>query len=74
MLEVKIEVTASEVSTARSQIATGQSNLSQLVEAELENYRAQDELIQMRTAKHMVLLDIASATGLLSRFIGLEDV
>ena len=74
MLEAKIEVTASEVSTARSQIATGQSNLSQLVEAELENYRAQDELIQMRTAKHMVLLDIASATGLLSRFIGLEDV
>jgi outer membrane protein TolC len=70
----KIELSASEAETARSQIATGQSNLRQLVEAEIENYRARDQHIQMLAQQHMLLLEIAAGAGLLTGIIGLEDV
>lgn len=70
----KIELSASEAKTARSQIATGQSNLRQLVEAEIENYRARDQHIQMLAQQHMLLLEIAAGAGLLAGIVGLEDV
>ncbi len=70
----KIELSASEAKTARSQIATGQSNLRQLVEAEIENYRARDQHIQMMAEQHLLLLEIAAGAGLLSGLFGLEDV
>jgi outer membrane protein TolC len=68
----QIRLSASEAETSRSQITTGQSNLRQLVEAEIENYRAQDRQIAMRAELHTVLLTMAARTGDLSRRLGLE--
>ena len=68
----QIRLSASEAETSRSQITTGQSNLRQLVEAEIENYRAQDRQIAMRAERHTVLLTMAARTGDLSRRLGLE--
>ncbi len=67
----QIRLSASEAQTSRSQIRTGQSNLRQLVEAEIENYRAQDRQIAMRAERHIVLLTMAARTGELSRRLGL---
>lgn len=68
----QIRLSASEVETSRSQIATGQSTLRQLVEAEVENYRAQDRQIAVLAERHSLLLTIAARTGELSRRIGLK--
>ena len=68
----QIRLSDSEVETSRSQIATGQSTLRQLVEAEVENYRAQDRQIAMRAERHILLLTIAARTGELGRLIGLQ--
>ena len=67
----QIRLSASEAETSRSQITTGQSTLRQLVEAEVENYRAQDRQIAMRAERQMLLLTIAARTGELGRRIGL---
>jgi len=68
----QIRLSASEAETSRSQIATGQSTLRQLVEAEVENYRAQDRQIAMRAERQILLLTIAARTGELGRRIGLQ--
>lgn len=68
----QIRLSASEAETSRSQITTGQSNLRQLVEAEIENYRAQDRQIAMRAAREILLLTVVARTGELGRQIGLE--
>jgi outer membrane protein TolC len=68
----QIRLSASEAETARSQITTGQSTLRQLVEAEVENYRAQDRQIAMRAERQILLLSIAARTGELGRQIGLQ--
>ena len=68
----QMRLSASEAETARSQIATGQSTLRQLVEAEVENYRACDRQIAMRAERHILLLTIAARTGELGRLIGLQ--
>ena len=68
----QIRLSASEAETARSQITTGQSTLRQLVEAEVENYRAQDRQIAMRAERQILLLTIAARTGELGRQIGLQ--
>ncbi|TCP61079.1 outer membrane efflux protein [Rhodovulum bhavnagarense] len=54
----QITLSASEAKTARSQIATGQTNLRQLIEAEIENYRAQDRHIAMQAERQILLLTI----------------
>jgi outer membrane protein TolC len=69
----QIRLSASEAETSRSQITTGQSTLRQLVEAEVENYRAQDRQIAMRAERQMLLLSIAARTGELGRRIGLQS-
>ena len=68
----QIRLSASEAETSRSQISTGQSTLRQLVEAEVENYRAQDRQLAMRAERKMLLLTIAARTGELGRRIGLH--
>lgn len=68
----QIRLSMSEAETSRSQIATGQSTLRQLVDAEVENYRAQDRQIAMRAERQMLLLTIAARTGELGRRIGLQ--
>lgn len=67
----KIKLTKSEAETARSQIATGQANLQQLISAEIENYRACDQQIQMQAERLVLLLTLAGRTGYLSELIGL---
>lgn len=67
----KIKLTKSEAETARSQIATGQANLQQLISAEIENYRACDQQIQMQAEKLTLLLTVAGRTGYLTEVIGL---
>lgn len=67
----QIRLSASEADTSRSQIATGQSTLRQLLEAEIGNYRAQDRQIAMLAERHSLLLAIAARTGELGRLIGL---
>lgn len=69
----KLSLSQSESKTARSQLMTGQSNLRQLVEAEIQTYRAQDQQITMQAERHILLLTIAARTGALSGLIGLED-
>ena len=69
----QVRLSASEASTARSQIKTGQSNLRQLVEAEIENYRAQDRRLAMRAERMLLMLSIAAQTGELAQQVGLDD-
>lgn len=73
LLADKLRLSRSEAETSRSQMQTGQSNLRQLVEAEIEIYRAQDQQIAMQAERQVLLLTIAARTGALSRLIGLED-
>jgi outer membrane protein TolC len=73
LLADKLRLSQSEAETSRSQMLTGQSNLRQLVEAEIEIYRAQDQQIAMQAERQILLLTIASRTGALSRLVGLED-
>lgn len=72
LLRENIRLSASEAETARSQIVTGQSNLRQLIEAEIENYRASDEQIAMQAEKQLLQLVIAARTGALGEVIGLD--
>ena len=69
----KLRLSRLEAKTSRSQMQTGQSNLRQLVEAEIEIYRAQDQQIAMQAERQILLLTIASRTGALSRLVGLQD-
>lgn len=69
----KLRLSRSEAETSRSQVLTGQSNLRQLVEAEIEIYRAQDQEIAMQAERQVLLLTIAARTGALSRLVGLQD-
>lgn len=68
----QIRLSASEAATARSQIATGQSTLRQLIEAEIENYRAHDREIVMQAERQLLLLLVAARTGAFARRVGLE--
>jgi outer membrane protein, adhesin transport system len=73
LVKEQIRLSGSESKTARSQITTGQSNLRQLVEAEIENYRAQDRQIAMQAERQILLLSIAAMTGTLTETLGLDD-
>ena len=73
LLAGKLRLSRSEAETSRSQMLTGQSNLRQLVEAEIEIYRAQDQQIAMQAERQTLLLTIAARTGALSGLIGLRD-
>ena len=73
LLEDKLRLSRSEAKTSRFQMLTGQSNLRQLVEAEIEIYRAQDQQIAMHARRQIQLLTIAARTGALCRLVGLQD-
>lgn len=61
-----------EAKTARSQIATGQSNLSQLVDAHIASYQAEDRCIMMEAERQSLRLSLAAMTGLLGTKLGLD--
>ena len=71
LLADKLRLSRSEAETSRSQMQTGQSNLRQLVETEIEIYRAQDQQIAMQAERQVLLLTVAARTGALSRLVGL---
>jgi outer membrane protein, adhesin transport system len=73
MIAQQISLSATEAETAQSQIATGQSNLRQLIESEIQNYRARDRAIAMQAERHVLTLSIAAQTGVLARELGLDD-
>jgi adhesin transport system outer membrane protein len=73
LLQEKLRLSRSEAETSRSQLATGQSNLRELVEAEIEIYRAQDQQIAMHAERQILLLTIAARTGALTGLIGLQQ-
>ena len=73
LLADKLRLSRLEAETSRSQMLTGQSNLRQLVEAEIAIYRAQDEQIAMQAEQQTLLLTIAARTGALSLLVGLQD-
>lgn len=66
----QIELSGSEAKTTQSQLATGQANLRQLIEAKAQNYHASDRLISLQAEKISLQLLIASRTGALARFVG----
>jgi len=68
----QIRLSAAEAETVRSQIATGQATLRQMVGTEVEHYRAVDREVTMRAERHLLLLTIAARTGELGRLIGLR--
>ena len=72
LVEQQITLSASGAKTAKSQLATGQANLNQVIEAKIENYRAEDRQITMHAENLGLKLIIASRTGLLGRLIGLS--
>lgn len=72
LLNENIRLSQSAAHTARSQIATGQSTLRQLVEAEIDSYRSSDQQIAMRAERMLLLLTIAARTGSLAQEIGLD--
>ena len=73
LLADRLRLSRLEAETSNSQMQTGQSNLRQLVEAEIEIYRAQDQQIAMQAERQVLLLTIAARTGALSRLVGLQD-
>lgn len=72
LLEERMRLSEAEAETARSQIATGQSDLRQLIDAEIAAYRACDSHIVMEAEQHFLLLSIAAMTGRLGQEIGLS--
>lgn len=73
LIQEKLRLSQSEAETSRSQLMTGQSNLRQLIEAEIEIYRAQDQQIAIRAERQMLLMSIAARTGALSGLVGLQE-
>ena len=72
LVSEKISISRVEAETARSQLSTGQSNLRQLIDAELENYRAEDKQIVLDAEKLVLQLGIAAKTGALGKLINLD--
>jgi len=71
LLARQVALSASSAKIAESQLTTGQANLNQVVEAQIENYRAEDRQITMLAEKLRLQFVIASRTGLLGQLIGL---
>ena len=74
LLNDKIKISSSEVTNARTQIATGQSSLRQLIEAEIENYRSRDQMIQMKVKRELLLIEIAAGLGHLDDLIRISSL
>ena len=72
VLQAQITALDTERETLRSQIASGQANLRQLVEAEVSYYRAQARLIEIRGELSKLEIGMASQTGHLTRKLNID--
>jgi outer membrane protein TolC len=64
---------AARIETLQSQLATGQTGLGQLIDAEIQLYRVRDQVITMGAEREILFLTIGARLGLLARQIGLLD-
>ncbi|ARU01724.1 TolC family protein [Yoonia vestfoldensis] len=67
------ELAFARIDTLQSQLATGQTGLSQLIDAEVQLFRVRDQSIAMRAEREILVLTIGARLGLLAREIGLRD-
>ena len=72
LVNEKIVISRVEAETARSQLSTGQTNLRKLIDAELENYRAEDKQLVLNAEKLVLQFGIAAKTGALGKLINLD--
>lgn len=72
LLARQIILSAAGAKIAKTQLTTGQANLNQVIEAQIESYRAEDAQITMYAEKLELQLLIASRTGLFGQLIGLS--
>jgi len=69
LVEEQIVVLKQSRDTARSQIASAQSNLNTLLETEIDLYRAEDRLLSMRAEKMKLEARILQLSGALAKHI-----
>jgi len=67
------ELAVARIDTLQSQLATGQTGLSQLIDAEVQLFRVRDQSIAMRAEREILVLTMGARLGLLARQIGLRD-
>ena len=72
LVNEKISISRVEAETARSQLSTGQTDLRQLIDAELQNYRAEDKQVVLNAEKLVLQFGIAAKTGALGKLINLD--
>lgn len=72
LVQQQIDLSNAEATTLQSQLATGQSDLRQLIGTKIENYRAEDRQISMRAEQLALQFAISSQTGALGQLIGLK--
>lgn len=68
----RIELTSTEAQAARSQLSTGQADLSRLINLEVSVYRARDELIRIEAETHGYVAGLLATAGVLADVIGIE--
>jgi outer membrane protein TolC len=68
----RIELTTAEAEAVRSQLSTGQANLSRLISLEVSAYRARDELIRVEAETHGYVAGLLATAGVLADIIGIE--
>lgn len=71
LLDRQLEKLEDEKATTRSQLALGQSSIRDLVDAEIESYRANDRRISTEAEQMSIALQIAARTGQLAERLGL---
>lgn len=72
VLEDQLEVLDLERETLRSQLASGQSSVRDLVEAEILYYRAQARRIELRAEQNRIEVTLGARTGALLPRLGIE--
>ena len=71
-LDEKAGLVAVQSATTRSQIATGQSDLGQVIAGEVAAWQTQARKIETEAALHMARIEIAAGTGDLARIVGAD--
>ncbi|PTV97440.1 outer membrane protein TolC [Rhodobacter aestuarii] len=72
LLAQKATLLAEHARTARSQIATGQSDLGALIATEVEAYQTEERKITTQAALMLAQIEIAAGTGDLAQIVGVD--
>jgi adhesin transport system outer membrane protein len=71
-LEQQIELIDTERASARSKLVLGQSSIGQIVEIEMQSYRAESRAVEIRAERLAIELRVAATVGALAGRIGVE--